>query len=224
MSLFLMLALMLLQLAVVASISGLGMRLRGALLLLAASGLVFGAAFAVRGGWVAGLRDLSLLSGAASLGYIISFLIREPNILAPVAICAALVDWWNVSLGPLGRLVATRPEVVEKVAVQMPAAGVPLMMGMGDVIFLAIFFSVLFRFRMNVKGAFWLGFVLLVLSMFAVMIPSVGALPALVPIGIAVLATNAKYFKLNREEQLATLYVGLLLLALLAASYLVHRG
>ena len=92
-----------------------------------------------------------------------------------------------------------------------------VMIGMGDFIFLALFFSVLFRLGMNVKGSFWLGYVLLTASMYVVVVFG-GALPALLPMGIAVIGANRRHFHLKRDEQLAMIYVGAILLAFLVVS------
>ena len=154
---------------------------------------------------------------AGLLGYTISFIVREKNILLPAAIFAALVDYWNVSWGPLSHILVDKPSVVAAAAVSMPAvsAGMPgMIIGMGDFVFLSLFFGVLYRFRMNVKGTFWLGYGLLTASMLAVMYFG-SAFPALIPMSLAVVAANAKLFKLKREEQLAMVYVGALLLAAL---------
>lgn len=160
--------------------------------------------------------DFALLTSAISLGYVVSFIFREPNILLPVGIVAGLVDLWNVTVGPLGRIVEKRPDIVEKVSVHLPSPAPHLIpmatIGMGDVVFLAMFFAVLYRFSMNVKGAFWLGYVLLTLSVFLAFKVSI---PALVPMGIAILVTNIRCFKLSREELFATIYVSLFVAALL---------
>jgi len=178
---------------------------------------------------VASMRDIALILFAVSLGYTLSVIVREPNILLPVAIFAAIVDYWSVNYGPLAILLARRPQVVAAAAVQVPAMGQPepvSMIGVGDFVFLALFFGVMYRYRMNVAGAFWLGFVLLTLTMFAVLrVPSLGAVPALVPIAIAVIGANTKHLKLKRGEVLSTLLVGIILVALLILSVvLMSRG
>lgn len=217
---------MLVQLAVVVGFVGMQIRLKSALMIFLGSAAVFvGILLLPRTRpseimVVLGLvSQLSLVLLAISLGYMVSFIVREPNILLPAAVCAAFVDYWNVTMGPLGQMLEKRPDIVEKVAVHVPAmaTGMPLVMiGMGDIVFLALFFGVLFRFSMNVNGAFWLGFILLTISLFVAMLGI--PIPALVPMGIAILAANARHFKLKREELFATLYVGIFLLILLIAS------
>jgi hypothetical protein len=95
--------------------------------------------------------------------------------------------------------------------------GIPgTMIGMGDFVFLALYFSVLYRFAMNVRGTFWLGYVLLTASMLFVL--SSGVLPALIPVALAVIIANRRLFKLSRDEKLAIVYVGIFVVVLLTAS------
>ena len=225
--------LMLAQLAFVVSIASLRLRPRSSVLLILASALAAAAmvflevrleprAPALAGALAVNLvfRDLCLMLFAGSLGYVVSFIVREPNILLPAAVFAGLVDYWNVSWGPLSRLVERKPEVITTVSVHMPMP-VPGMpdgtVGIGDFVFLALFFGALYRFGLNVKGAFWLGYGLLTACMLFVL-KFESAMPALVPIAIAVVGANIRNFKLQREELLATLYVGVLLLLLILAS------
>jgi hypothetical protein len=165
------------------------------------------------------IEQLSLMSLAAFLGCTVSHIVREPNLLLPVAMVAALVDYWNVSLGPLGHLIETKPSVVSAVAIHMPSPvpGIPgTMIGMGDFVFLALYFSILFRFGMNVRGTFWFGYIVLTACVLFVM--KAGVLPALIPMGIAVIIANHRHFKLSREEKVAVLYAAALVLVLFAAS------
>jgi hypothetical protein len=178
---------------------------------------------------VASMRDTALIFFAVSLGYTLSVIVREPSLLLPVAVFAAIVDFWSVNYGPLAILLATRPQVVEAAAVQVPVLGraMPVSrIGVGDFVFLALFFGVMYRFRMNVIGAFWLGFVLLTATMIMVIrVPAFGAVPALVPIAIAVIAANTKHLKLKREEVCSTLIVGIVLVAFLILSVvLMNKG
>lgn len=219
--------LMLVQLAFAVSIVSLRMKVaRSALAALVSAALFVGIILLMKGELrapmaaviaLAGIQQLLLMAFAAFLGCTISFVVREPNILLPAMIFAALVDYWNVAVGPLVTIVEKKPAIVEAASVHMPSLvdGVPaMMMGLGDFVFLALFFGVLFRFSMNVTGAFWAGYGFLTVSMLAVMKLG-GALPALVPMALAIAGTNARHFKLRREELLATVYVGVLLAAVL---------
>lgn len=217
---------MLFQLGLVVSVVRLKVKPLTALLLCIASGAIVASVMLipshlVRGsvGFIATLlaHDLFLILFASCLGYLVSFIVREPNILLPATIFAGFVDYWGVTYGPVSKMLEKAPQVVEKASVHMPTVKVANVMiastiGMGDFMFMALFMGVLYRFSMNVKGAFWLGFVLLTVSMIAVMVAVNLAVPALVPLGIAILVTNWRHLKLKREEVMATLYVGILLL------------
>ena len=221
---------MLVQLALVVSIAGLRISVRSTLLLgLVSTALFVGmlilnrevthaAPWAIQS--LGALKDLLLMLAAGFIGCIAGLMIREPNILLPIAVFSGLVDYWTVTLGPLSHLLENRPSVISAVAVHMPTPipGVPfVMIGVGDFVFLALFFSVLFRLGMNVKGSFWLGYALLTSAMYVVLVFG-GALPALLPIGIAIIGANRRNFQLKRDEQLAMVYVGALLLAFLVMS------
>ncbi|MDI6828492.1 MAG: hypothetical protein QME62_08420 [Armatimonadota bacterium] len=163
------------------------------------------------------VRSLSMMLLAGALGCLVSFVISEPNLLLPAAVFAALVDYWSVTWGPLSHLLTNAMPAVAAASIQVPSIGHPqpvTMIGIGDFVFLALFFSALYRFNMNIKGAFWLGYALLTASMLVVLYYNT-ALPALVPMGIAVISMNLKYFKLKREELIAIIYAGIFLLALI---------
>lgn len=164
---------------------------------------------------------------AVSLGYAVSFVIRESGMILPVAVLAGLTDCWNVVIGPLGRLVERSPDVVAAFAVELPSPVVgarTTMMGMGDFVFLALYFGVLHRFSMNENGAFWLSYALLTASMLAVTKWGL-AVPALVPLSIGVLLPNARNIRLSRQEWFAVLYTlataSILLIGLTV--YMLHR-
>lgn len=219
--------LMLLQLGFVVSLAGLKLQAKSAALISAGALCIFvGIIFLLMKaritipillGLVLAFKDLSLMLFAASMGYTISFIVREPNIIMPIALFAGLVDYWGVTAGPLSAILASRPEVLDAVSVHMPVPVINApgtIIGMGDFVFFALFFAVMYRFSLNVKGAFWLGYGLLTLTMFVVMALNI-AIPALAPMGVAVIAANVGVVKLRREEKLATLYLGILLLAAL---------
>lgn len=177
--------------------------------------------------FIMAMRDMSLMIFAAALGCVISFIIREPNIIIPVALFAGLVDYWGVTSGPLSVVIEKRPAILDAVSVHMP---VPIMnapgtlIGLGDFVFLGIFFSILYRFALNAKLSFWLGFAFLTVTMIIVTAVDI-AIPALVPMGCAIIIANYRAIQLKREEKLATLYVGVILLAaLVILKYQVFRS
>ena len=219
---------MLVQLALALTVAGLNLRMRSTALLAVVSAILFiGMLVLTRGlrhaapqivGSVGAVQDLLLLLAAVFLGCMAGRAIRERNIVLPVAVFAGLVDYWNVSMGPLGKIVENKPAIISAVAIHMPTPGIPtVMIGMGDFVFMALFFSAVFKLGMNVRGTFWLGYALLTATMYAVILFG-GALPALLPMGIAVIGANRRYFHLKRDEQLAMLYVGVILLTFLVMS------
>ena len=142
---------------------------------------------------------------------------REPNILLPVGLFAAMVDFWGVNWGPVSKAIAKAPGVVAAVSVHVPTPvpGLPgTTIGVGDFVFMALFFGILYRFSMNVKGAFWLGYALLTLAMAVVMITNL-SVPALVPMALAVLVMNMRQFKLSRDELRSTAIAGVFLAAIM---------
>lgn len=173
------------------------------------------------------IRDMSLMIFAASLGCIISFIIREPNIVIPVALFAAVVDYWGVTAGPLSVVLTKKPAILDAVSIHMPVPIVNApgtLIGLGDFVFLGIFFSILYRFALNTKLSFWLGFVFLTVTMFIVTAVDV-AIPALVPMGAAIIIANYRAIELKREEKLATLYVGIILfVTLIILKYQVFKS
>jgi hypothetical protein len=224
-------ALMLVQLGFVTQVAGLRLRLGATLALVVVTMLLLVCTIGVESyltslktvatslvTWVGLLHDLFLILFATSLGYMVGFIVREPNIILPVALFAAAVDYWNVTWGMLSKTIRDNPEIVAKLSVTVPTPiGLTYTIGMGDFVFWALFFGVLYRFGMNTKATFVLGYALLTVSLILVLL--VGCVfPALVPMGLAVVVANMRFFKLSREELLATLYVGGILLIFLSLS------
>lgn len=171
------------------------------------------------------LKDLILMLLAASFGYAVSFIIREPNIIIPVALFAAIVDLWGVTSGPVSVVLEKKPEIVDNVAVHMPS---PVMnapatlIGIGDFIFFALFFGIIYRFSLNDKGTFNAAYILLLIAMTAVLIFGI-PVPALVPMAIAVIAANYSLIKLSKQEKysiLILLFLVIIMLVLFNRSWL----
>ena len=168
--------------------------------------------------------------GCTFLGILLSRIIREPNVLLPVAIVAMPIDFLG-AMTPIGftqHMVAKHPDFVKHVSVPVPGVGsathygglAPIgFIGPGDVLFVAFFFAVVLRLHMNVRGTFWWIYGLLTATMLFVLSPWGFNIAALVPMGAAVLIANFRYFKLRREEVFATLYAGLLIIALVTGFY-----
>lgn len=163
------------------------------------------------------------------LGALVSILIREKNMILPIAIFLAGMDAFLIltPFTPQAKIVKDNPEIVGALGVAVPgvkaapAAGetVPVgtfdlaYIGPADLFIAAMLFACIFRYGMQTRAtAKWLGpvlvgYMLLVLG-FRI------SLPALVPIGLTVLLVNRKEFTMNKEERQATWGVTVIALAM----------
>lgn len=104
------------------------------------------------------VASVLFLLGCLFFGKIMSRIVRERAMALPVAIVAGLADIFTVFWGPTGEALAKAPELVEKLSLAIPAAGSAVgpegakglfhvaTMGLGDVVFLALFLSMAVRF------------------------------------------------------------------------------
>lgn len=189
-------------------------------------------------GALGAIAQAALTCWCVGLGALLATLIKEKNILLPIAIFLAAYDFFLV-LTPWGftqKLLKVAQPVFTKVAAQIPAASATpthglahpsAFVGMADLVFLAMFFIALFRFRMRTRQTLY-AVVPALLVYLAIVVLAHGhrflgfpldALPALVPIGIAVLAVNWREFQLTREEKTSTA-----VLAILAIGFLIFAA
>lgn len=158
-------------------------------------------------------------------GSMIAKMVREAKILLPLGIVAGVIDIVG-AMTPIGftaHMVQSHPEVVQHASVQVPAfAGllVHTTIGAGDPLFIAFFFSVVHRHKLNTAATFPLVYALLTLSLLAVQFRLIAQIGALAPLGLAVIIANWKYFKFSREEKFAMLYAGLISIAAAVAFFL----
>lgn len=178
-------------------------------------------AFDMNAGRARAVTTLLLIIAASSFGCLISFILREPNILLPVAGLAAYVDVWTVLVGPTSKVLEEAPHVVSAVAAAIPSMGgassgfAPIaFIGPADFIFFALFLAAAYRLKMEPKRTFWIAFPLLTIGMITVLsnLFPLG-LPALTLIGVSVILGNYKHFKLKRDEYIAMGIVAVLLIA-----------
>lgn len=178
---------------------------------------------------VAPLTQAGLILWTMAIGALISTLIKEKNLILPIAIFLAALDVFLV-LTPNGitkRIVESHPEVLAKVGYHVPTVVsqphaqhlmYAALIGPADFLFFGMFFVALHRFKMRSKATFYALTPTLILYLMVVLFAgSVGfgnltlaKLPALLPIGVVVLIMNRKEFSLNKEELLATLMIGLI--------------
>lgn len=169
-------------------------------------------------------------------GRLISRLVREPNLLLPVLITAAVADVFTVTVGPTRVALEEAENVVRTLSVAVPQAGsaagkegpaglaVAASIGLGDFIFAALFLTAAWRHGLEVRTATIAAALLAVLGMALVLlVPQIPALPLLPFIVIGVLVPNARRFRLSSQEKLALAVGGVFLVLLLGGFYLVTR-
>lgn len=162
--------------------------------------------------------NLSITVACTFLGIALSRIVREPNVLLPVALIAMPVDYLG-AMTPIGftqNAVQKHPGIVHAVSVSVPTIGGlhPVgYIGPGDALFLAFFLAIVQRLGLNIRGTLAWMYGLLTLTMLIVLVSGVNV-AALIPMGLAVLIANGPAFRLQRSEVFATLYAGLLVLAL----------
>lgn len=187
--------------------------------------------------WMSSLGQVGLMCWCLSLGTLLALLLKDKNLLLPVAAFLAGFDVYLVTapVAPTRALIEGRTEIFQAVAMSVPqvatqaqATGVVRAMayvGPADLFFLAMFFVALHRFQMRVREtARWIVpvliaylLVVLIFGRYSIGGVSLGALPALLPIGATVLLVNRREFKLTREEKVATWGVAVVAIALAAA-------
>lgn len=170
------------------------------------------------------LMGLFITTACTFFGVLLSRIVREPNILAPVALIAMPIDYIGAmtKIGFTQNAIATHPNIVHNVMVPVPAvAGLPIFpyIGPGDALFMAFFFAVVLRHGMNDRGTFWWMYGLLTPAMLAVILLPNFSIAALVPMGVAVLIANFKFFRLKRAEAFAVLYAAVFVIALVVGFY-----
>jgi len=160
-----------------------------------------------------------IMLAAASIGCLVSLRIKDRNLLLPVVMFAAWIDFWTVTKGPVAQMLKHAPEIAQTVSAPIPKAGtgafVPqTMVGPGDFLFMALVFAAALRLGMNGRRNYWFVTVAMTLGMLVVMSGALEQLPALVVLALAVVAANIREFKLSKQEAIS---IGIVA-ALLAAS------
>lgn len=167
-----------------------------------------------------------LATWCVGLGALLATLVRDKNILLPIAIFLAVYDKILV-LTPVGvtqKIMEQAPEVLETVGMQIPAvqaeatggAVIPgAYVGPADLVFLGMFFIALFRFRMRARETLRWMIPALIFYLFVVLFTGF-SLPAMVPIGLVLVAVNWREFKLNRDEKIATFGLAAIAVAVFA--------
>ncbi len=165
-------------------------------------------------------------------GRLLSRLLRDRNILLPVAVVAILADVFTVAIGPTAKALEHAPKLVEKFSVGLPEAGsaagpagakglaMLASMGIGDFVFLALFFTAAARFGFSLRrgGGIIAGLVCFALAAYLLLPPVIPGIPLLPFIAGGFLIAYAGRFNLSKTERQALLWGGLFLLALLVVA------
>jgi hypothetical protein len=185
---------------------------------------------------VLGISDTLMVLATSMLGLAVSHIIREPNILAPAALFAALADFAVVSLW-IPRVMEVAPQALSTVAVHVPQVGAkptptglrPIgIIGPADFVFLAFYFACVWRFGMAAQATYiWMVIALAGYMFFQNVVGSltprfmdaVDMLPGLVPMAVVLLVVNRKYFRFSREEKRAMAVVALLMVGIIAFAF-----
>ncbi|MBC8141838.1 MAG: hypothetical protein H7Y38_10410, partial [Armatimonadetes bacterium] len=155
--------------------------------------------------------NLFLPVGVALIGTAVGRIIRHPNTLLAAAGFAIFFDIVVVTMGTVAVLTQTGSQLISAVSV---GAGVALpqssektwaiitgvTIGPADVLFLSVFFASIYLLRLEGAATFRWVFGLLLLALLEV--EWVGLpVPALAPMGIAVLVANAKHARFTAQEK-----------------------
>ena len=179
-------------------------------------------------------ESLVFLVACAFLGRLVARLVRDANMLLPIAIVLILVDFFTVFHGPTGEALDRAPELVSKLSVGLPAVGSAAgpegakgfafvaTAGLGDFIFLGFFFVAVWRFGLRFERTFWWIAALTALGMIGYLaLPLLPGIPLLPFIAGGFLVANAGAFSLSRQEKQYLLIAMLFIAVLLAVGFMV---
>jgi len=175
----------------------------------------------------AAARDAGKIVAAGCLGLALAAGVREPNILFPAGLFAAFADVVVVRFGTVQHALSTEQgqAVLRAVSADVPSmqAGLPpLTIGPADFLFLGAFLACAARFDMDLRRTAWVMAVVLAASL--LLVPVVGAVPALAPMTLAFLVVNFRSFRLSSQELWGSLVVLVAAGGLFLAYFLVGYG
>lgn len=181
--------------------------------------------------------SMFFLLACVCFGRLLAQIVRERNMLLPVAIIAGLADIFTVFFGPTGKVLAKAPAVVKQLSVAIPtvgsatgahgAAGVTALAtaGLGDFVFLTLFLVGVYRFGLRAGHTFWIVFAFTLAGMLSVLffkrLPAAPLLPFIV---VGFLIANARAFSLSRQERVYMAIAIVFIVALLAGAAILMRG
>lgn len=171
------------------------------------------------------LSQVGIQTFCVGLGAFLATMLRDKNLLIPIAIFLAVYDVFLVrtNIGPTHQLIVHAPAILKSTAVRIPAASTHhgngivaanAYVGDADVVSLAAFFVALFRFRLRTRETFLFMLPTLIAYLLIVIRFDI-ELPALLPIGAVILLVNYREFKLSKDEKLGTAIIACLACGLL---------
>jgi hypothetical protein len=174
--------------------------------------------------------NLAFMMACVAAGKLLSRIIRDRNILLPVCIVAALADLYTVFAGPTGQALQEAPKLVQKLSVAIPQPGSATgptghmglafagTMGLGDFIFIAMFFAAAMRFGFRLRRSYW-GILLPTATALTgfLLAPKLPGIPLLPFIATGFLVANWGEFRLTAEEKSNLRMAGLIVAVLVAA-------
>ncbi len=170
--------------------------------------------------------QIGLMLWCVGLGAMLATLLKEKNLLIPVSVFLAAFDIFLVltPIGPTKILLQVRPELLAKGGWTVPkVADSPTFgpvaatayIGPADFVFMAMFAVAIYRFGLRPRQTI-LALIPALVAYLAFVFLIDAPLPAMVPIGLAVLAVNWPEFRLTKEEWASTALVAAIGIGLIA--------
>lgn len=188
---------------------------------------LYGAEYKMARPLLSPLESLLFLVACAFLGRLIARLVREKNMLVPIAVVLIMVDIFTVFVGPTGKALEKAPDLVEKLSIGLPeigsaagkegGAGLAFIgaAGLGDFIFLGFFFVACARYELRLNRTLWWAFALMSVAILGYLaIPGVPGIPLLPFVSIGFLLANTGMFDFSGREKIY-LAVGFVFIAVL---------
>ncbi len=182
------------------------------------------------------MASLLFLTACAFFGRLLSRLIRDMNMLLPIAVVLILVDVFTVFYGPTGEALKKAPELVSSLSVGLPEVGSAAgpeggkgltfiaTAGLGDFIFLGLFFAATWRYGLRFNRTFWFIFALMAVTMLAFLaLPFLPGVPLLPAIAVAFIAANVGEFEFSKQEKVYLL-VAVLFIGVLVGAYIIVKS
>ena len=169
-----------------------------------------------------GIINFLIITLCFSFGSLLSYIVKEKNLLVPVMLCCAFIDIWTCTVGFVNKTIAKAPEIVSGVSTGVSMMGGSKILGVnlatigpGDFIFASLVFAVVNRFNMKPKRTFWFMFIFLTLGMLLIVLGILPFLPALVCVALGTLISNYKEFNMSKQEKISVAIVFVLLLIIM---------